>query len=145
MMPVYNDKVNHILELLKYKTRDEVAAELNYKKWKSLDMYMRRKNFGYDSQKGQYFPRQTRVEKLSQDPKSYAPTRVVEVMKAFEDETADPQLVAKQAELKSHREMAEFMKKKGYEWNAYKNNYVKIVGEKRRRACKPGRRTAPAR
>ena len=25
--------------------------------------------------------------------------------------------------------MADYMKEKGYEWNVYKNNYVKIVGE----------------
>lgn len=47
--PIYNDKVNKIIEMLKFKTRDEVAKEFNYKTYKSLDIYMRRKNFRYDS------------------------------------------------------------------------------------------------
>ena len=34
-------KSQQIIEMLKFKTRDEVAAELKYKSWKSLDMYMR--------------------------------------------------------------------------------------------------------
>jgi len=35
----------------------------------------------------------------------------------------------KQAGFKDHKEMAEYMKNKGYEWNAYKNNYLKAVGK----------------
>ena len=124
--PIYNDKVNRIIEMLKFKTRDEVAKEFNYKTYKSLDMYMRRKNFRYDSEEGQYYPMETRIEKP--DPKSYAPTKVASIIAAFEEEGMDPKVIAKQEGFKDHREMAEYMKIKGYEWNVYKNNYVKIVG-----------------
>ena len=124
--PIYDEKVKQIIEMLKFKTRDEVAAELNYKSYKSLDMYMRRKNFAFDSQQGQYFPRQNRVEKP--DPKSYAPSKVVSIIAAFEEEGADPKLVAKQEGFADHMEMAEYMKTKGYEWNVHKNNYAKTVG-----------------
>jgi len=126
--PIYDKKVKKILELLKFKTRDEAAAELGYKNYKSLDMYMRRKNFAYDSQEGQYLPMQTRVEKLKNDPKNYAPSKVVSIIAAFEEEGADPKLVAKQEGFTDHKEMAEYMKTKGYEWNVHKNNYVKMVG-----------------
>lgn len=124
--PIYDEKVKQIIEMLKFKTRDEVAAELKYKSWKSLDMYMRRKNFAFDSQQGQYFPRKNRIEKP--DPKSYAPTKVASIITAFEMEGADPRLVAKQEGFQDHKEMAEYMKTKGYEWNVHKNNYVKTVG-----------------
>jgi hypothetical protein len=127
--PIYDEKVKKILELLKFKTRDEVAAELNYKNWKSLDMYMRRKNFAHDSRNGQYIPAYTRVEKLTPDPKSYAPGKVVSIITAFEEEDIDPRVVAKQEGFKDHKEMAEYMKNKGYEWNVYKNNYIKMVGK----------------
>ena len=70
--PIYDAKVKKVLEMLKFKTRDEVAGELKYKNWRSLDMYMRRKNFTYDSREGQYIPAHTRVEKLNRDPKNYA-------------------------------------------------------------------------
>jgi len=39
--PIYSAKVKKIIEILKYQTREEAAKELNYKNWKSLDMYMR--------------------------------------------------------------------------------------------------------
>ncbi len=126
MEPIYDEKVKRIIEMLKFKTRDEVAAELQYKSWKSLDMYMRRKNFAFDSQQGQYFPRQNRVQKP--DPKSYAPTKVASIITAFEVEGIDPRMVARQEGFQDHREMAEYMKTKGYEWNIHKNNYVKTVG-----------------
>ena len=126
MEPIYDEKVKRIIEMLKFKTRDEVAAELKYKSWKSLDMYMRRKNFAFDSQRGQYFPRKNRVEKP--DPKSYAPTKVASIITAFEVEGIDPRMVARQEGFQDHREMAEYMKTKGYEWNIHKNNYVKTVG-----------------
>lgn len=124
--PIYDERVKLIIEMLKFKTRDEVAAELNYKNYKSLDMYMRRKNFRYDKEQGQYFPMQPRVS--APDPKSYAPSKVVSIITAFEEEGADPKVIAKQEGFKDHKEMAEYMKNKGYEWNIHKNNYVKVVG-----------------
>ena len=124
--PIYNDKVNKIIEMLKFKTRDEVAKEFNYKTYKSLDIYMRRKNFRYDSKEGQYYPMESRIEKP--DPKTYAPTKVASIIAAFEEDGMDPKVIARQEGFKDHREMAEYMKIKGYEWNVYKNNYVKIVG-----------------
>ncbi len=126
MEPIYDEKVKRIIEMLKFKTRDEVAAELKYKSWKSLDMYMRRKNFAFDSQQGQYFPRQNRLQKP--DPKSYALTKVASIITAFEVEGIDPRMVARQEGFADHKKMAEYMKTKGYEWNVHKNNYVKTVG-----------------
>lgn len=123
--PIYDSRARKIIELLKFKTRDEAAEELGYKNYKSLDMYMRRKNFRYDSESGQYVPKENRVDKLNRDPKSYAPTKVVSIITAFEEANADPMLIAKQEGFKDHKEMAEYMANKSYEWNAYKNNYVK--------------------
>ncbi len=41
--------------MLQFKTRDEVAKEFNYKNSKSLDTYMRRRNFRYDSKASNMF------------------------------------------------------------------------------------------
>jgi hypothetical protein len=51
--PIYTAKATKIIEMMKFQTRNEVAEKLNYKTWKSLDMYMRRKNFIYDSSQEQ--------------------------------------------------------------------------------------------
>mgnify|MGYP000852391306 FL=1 len=127
--PIYDQKVRKIMELLKFQTRDEAAEEMGYKNYKSMDMYMRRKNFRYDRDTGQYVPQQNKAHKLDRDPKSYAPTKVVSIITAFEEANADPMLIAKQEGFKDHKEMAEYMANKGYEWNAYKNNYVKTIGK----------------
>ena len=54
--PIYSARARKVIEMLKYQSREEVAKEFNYKHWKSLDTYMRRKNFVYDSRQGQYIP-----------------------------------------------------------------------------------------
>lgn len=125
----YNSKVRKIIEMLKFKTRDEVSDELGYKTYKSLDMYMRRKNFRFDAEANQYVPQHNKANKLDKDPKSYAPTKVVSIITAFEEEAADPKLIAKKEGFRDHKEMAGYMTTKGYEWNAYKANYIKTVGK----------------
>lgn len=127
--PIYNSKVEKVLELLKFKTRDEAAEELGYKNYRGLDQYMRRKNFVFDTKQMQYIPAINKVSDLKIDPKNYAPTKVVSIITAFESDNPDPKVIAKQAGFKDHKEMAEYMKNKGYEWNAYKNNYIKAVGK----------------
>ncbi|MPL69519.1 hypothetical protein SDC9_15264 [bioreactor metagenome] len=129
MESTYSAKVNKVIEMLKFYTRDEVAIELGYKNYKSLDIYMRRKNFRFDMKKQQYVPLETRVAKLDRDPKNYAPTKVVSIIAGFEEAYADPMLIAKQEGFRDHKEMARYMANKGYEWNTYKNNYVKTVGK----------------
>ncbi len=59
----------------------------------------------------------------------YAPTKIASIITAFEKANADPMMIAKQEGFKDHKEMAEYMAKRGYEWNAYKGNYVKIIGK----------------
>lgn len=125
----YNAKVRKIIEMLKFQTRDEVSEELGYSTYKSMDQYMRRRNFRYDSEEGQYVPRNNKADKLNKDPKSYAPTKVVSIITAFEKGNADPRLIAKNEGFRDHKEMAEYMTNKGYEWNAYKNNYIKTIGK----------------
>ena len=102
-----------------------------------MDQYMRRKNFVFDDKQMQYIPAINRVSDLKIDPKSYAPTKVVSIISAFENENADPKVIAKQAGFKDHKEMAEYMKNKGYEWNAYKNNYLKAVGKVEEEEAEP--------
>lgn len=129
MEPKYNAKVRKIIEMLKFKTREEVSDEFGYKTYKSLDMFMRRRNFRYDPDANQYVPQNNKANKLDRDPKSCAPSKVVNIITAFEEEAADPRLIAKKEGFRDHKEMAEYMTNKGYEWNAYKNNYIKTVGK----------------
>lgn len=127
--PKYNAKVHKIIDLLKFKNRDEVARELNYKSYKSLDMYMRRRNFHFDPKQQQYIP----AKLVSKPPErsvsvTYAPKRAETIMAAFEEADADPRTIAQNAGFDSHKDMADYMKSKGFEWSIHKNNYVQSVG-----------------
>lgn len=127
--PKYNAKVRKIIDLLKFKTRHEVANEMNYKTYKSLDMFMRRRNFHFDPKQQQYIP----ANLVNKRPKrsvsvTYAPKRAEAIMTAFEEENADPRTIAQNAGFESHKDMADYMKSKGFEWSIHKNNYVESVG-----------------
>ena len=61
--PIYTAQATKIIEMMKFQTRNEVAERLNYKTWKSLDIYMRRKNFIYDSSQEKYVPVEMREKK----------------------------------------------------------------------------------
>ena len=126
--PIYSAKATKIIEMLKFQTREEAAKELGYKNWKSLDMYMRRKNFVYDRKQGQYIPRQDRDRKIREAYRSHAPDKVLRIIDAFDGENPDPKEIAIEEGFKDHRGMAEYMKTKGFEWNVYKNNYIRITG-----------------
>jgi len=128
--PIYTAKATKIIEMMKFQTRNEVAEKLNYKTWKSLDMYMRRKNFIYDSSQEQYIPVEMREKKEKGFNLRSAPDKVRKIIEAFAKENPDPKEIAKQEGFSSHKEMAEYMKVKGFEWNVYRNNYIKITGFK---------------
>ena len=126
--PIYSARARKVIEMLKYQSREEVAKEFNYKHWKSLDTYMRRKNFVYDSRQGQYIPAENRFKKDKEAYRNSAPNKVLKIIDAFGVANPDPKEIAEREGFADHREMAEFMKAKGYEWNVYKNNYIKITG-----------------
>ncbi|NLJ73346.1 MAG: hypothetical protein GX333_10065 [Syntrophomonadaceae bacterium] len=62
---------------------------------KSQNMYMRRKNFIYDSQQEQYVPVETRKKKEKEYNLRSAPDKVRKVIKAFAKENPDPKEIAK--------------------------------------------------
>ncbi|MED1873059.1 hypothetical protein [Brevibacillus borstelensis] len=127
--PVYDERVNAILRgLAEGKSRDELAAEFGYKNYKSLDIYMRRKNFIWDRVKQTYVPEFSRVDVKSIHSAIASSPKVASVLSFFEKEGADPVVIAKQLGFSDHREMADYMKGKGYEWSTDKKNYVQKIG-----------------
>jgi hypothetical protein len=78
--PIYTAQATKIIEMMKFQTRNEVAERLNYKTWKSLDMYMRRKNFIYDSSQEQYVPVGMREKKEKEYNLRSAPDKVRKVL-----------------------------------------------------------------
>ena len=125
-LPKYDEKVKKILRgLAEGKSREELAEEEGNTNWKSIDMYMRRRNFTWDSQQQTYVPR---VEPKQQEviPDSSKAGHVIFLLKK---EGADLRTVAERLGFKDHRELAKYMNVKGYVWDNETDNYIKRVGE----------------
>jgi hypothetical protein len=110
-------KVDEILTgLAAGQTREQIALELGYKNFKSLDIYMKRKNFDWDNKKNYYFPKRDRTPiadalKLMNRPEG----RVAAVLSLLKS-GLDIKEISVQLKFHDHRELALFMKGKGYTW-----------------------------
>ncbi|KMZ43948.1 MULTISPECIES: hypothetical protein [Bacillales] len=127
--PIYDERVNEILRgMVEGKTRDELALELGHKNYKTLDIYMRRKNFMWDRYKQAYVPMHTPTDKS--DPSKDVIKSSIEstILSLFQNEGADAKTIAKRMGFQDHRELATYMKAKGYKWCSDTKNYVKEYG-----------------
>jgi hypothetical protein len=126
--PIYDERVNEILQgLAGGLTRDELAEMFGHSNYKTLDMYMRRRNFTWDGTKQTYVPKTASVQDYKNKvmPSTKA-SIVIEMMKepSFVNEEA-----CKKAGFKDHRELAEYMSAKGYLWSPDERNYIKKTGK----------------
>lgn len=128
--PIYDKKVQQVLDgLADGKPRDELAGELGYTNPRSLDTYMRRKHFAWDAGMGNYVPEAGRDSGThSPAPLTLAPSKAATVVKMFDRGDADAKSIAGQLGFADHRELAGYMKGKGYAWDAGRINYVKQAG-----------------
>ncbi|MFM1651240.1 hypothetical protein ACI7RC_03945 [Brevibacillus sp. B_LB10_24] len=128
--PIYDDRVNDILRgLVDGLTREELAERMGYKNYKTLDIYMRRKNFKWDREKLTYVPAYGRFEKQEFDTAPLGSSKVATVISLFQKEGSDAKTIAKRMGFADHRELAAYMKTKGYRWSSELGNYQKVYGE----------------
>ena len=127
--PIYDKQVDLILKRLEEGfNREEIAQELNYSNPISLDNYMRRKNFSWDSRANNFVPA---VEKYSAKGRDNmlplrGVSRVDQIISLFDQGEADPRDIAIQTGFNNHKEMAKYMASKGHEWDARSQTYKKI-------------------
>lgn len=66
--PIYDERVNYILRSLTAGvTREELAKEFKHNDYRTLDMYMRRRNFKWDREKKTYVPKETRISHMKDE------------------------------------------------------------------------------
>ncbi|MCM1990264.1 hypothetical protein [Oceanirhabdus seepicola] len=123
----YDDKFI-LKRLLEGHTRDDIAAELRHKNYRTLDMYMRRRGYIWDTFKQTYIPKLEVSTKVEPTP---ALNKVQKIINLFNTGN-DPMEIAKKVGMKDHRVMAEYMKNKGYFWSAEKQNYSLAKGKQSR-------------
>jgi len=126
--PIYDKRVDEIIQgLAEGLSRDELAEMFGHTNYKSVDMYMRRRNFTWESTKQTYVPKLPTVQEYKSKtmPNSKA-SIVIEMMK---EPNFEIEVVCKKAGFKDHRELAEYMTAKGYQWSPDDKNYIKKSGK----------------
>ncbi|HBX49251.1 MAG TPA: hypothetical protein DEF85_10220 [Clostridiaceae bacterium] len=117
----YDDKFI-LKSLLCGKTREEIASELNHKSYRTLDMYMRRRGYVWNSERQIYVKKNTDDLKITVEDET--PTTKVQRIITLFNSGLEPMEVAKKVGMKDHRTMAMYMKSKGYIWSSEKKNYT---------------------
>ncbi|QGU95846.1 hypothetical protein GOM49_12730 [Clostridium bovifaecis] len=107
------------------KTREDLAKEFNHKSYRTLDMYMRRRGYVWDSMKQNYVEKPLEV---FESDSGFTASKVDKIISLF-NTGLDPREIAKRVGMKDHRTMAMYMKDKGYVWSSEKQNYILLRGE----------------
>ncbi len=121
-----DEKVKHILQGLQSKRqRNDIALELGYKNYRTMDIFMRRQGYSWDRLGGTY------VLTSSRNSGRYARTedattldKVREVLALFAKGGMDAKEIANRVGFESHRDLAVYMKSKGYTWDSQVANYI---------------------
>lgn len=124
--PIFDERVQGILRsLAQGKTRDEIALEDGNKSWKTIDMYMRRRNFQWDGHKQTYVPKLPK----SSEWQTVDTSKAGQITALLSKEGADLRSVAERLGFKDHKELANYMNTRGYAWDVESNNYIKQTGK----------------
>ena len=123
----FTNRAKEVIEALENgDSREELADRYDYSTWKSLDVYMRRKGFRYDSETENYYvPEEEAKEAVPIEDDS----RVSLVVSLFSEGDLNSKEIASRLGFDDHRELSQFMSKKGYQWSAEDCNYRKVQEE----------------
>lgn len=110
-------------------TREQLAKEFGHKDYRSLDMYMRRRGYTWDSELQNYIIKESKVKSNQFKNTEVQSGKVAEIISFF-NQGLDAKRVAEQTFFPSHHSLADYMKQKGYEWDHETKNYVRKVGVK---------------
>ncbi|MCY6355110.1 hypothetical protein [Clostridium sp. ZS2-4] len=120
----YDDKYI-IKSLFSGKTRDDLAKEFNHKNYRTLDMFMRRRGYFWDSNKQNYLLKPAEAPKIEMTSSTFKVEKIISLFAAG----LEPIEIAKKVGMKDHRTIAMYMKDKGYVWSSEKQNYVLLKGQ----------------
>ena len=100
-------------------------VDVDLTNWRSLDTYMRRKGFTWDSSNQTYVPATTRIDTILEELSSNTPIKAEMIIKRFEEmgDDSDPRAIATEFGFHDHHELGEYMESKQLFWNSETNNY----------------------
>jgi hypothetical protein len=109
------------------KSSEQLAQDLGYASSRSLDMHMKRKNYTWYPKRSNYFPTKAKEREVEAAVQHLPQGRVATILSLFK-RGIDTKEIVKQLKFEDHREMAMFMRSKGYEWEMSENNYALMAG-----------------
>ncbi|RIJ69378.1 hypothetical protein [Rummeliibacillus sp. POC4] len=130
---VMKDKrVQEILQgLTKGETRDDLAEQFGHANYKTLDIYMRRKGFEWDSEH-QNYRFATTPKKTALVPTANVEVATVDTSKAYrivqlieQQEDLDLEKIAQLMKFDDYKQLAAYMKNHNFVWSQEVGNYVK--------------------
>lgn len=125
MEAIYDEKVIQILDLLEQGlSREEVAEQFRYASHRSMDEYMRRKNFRWGRQDETYVEANAAGRPIVPQVTLFPSEKVRRIVNEFEKETTNPREIAMKLGFENHFEMSNYMTSKGFEWSNEAVNYV---------------------
>ena len=88
------------------KSRESLVEGFNLTNWRSLDTYMRRKGFTWDSINQTYVPATTKIDNILEELSSSTPIKAEMIIKRFEEmgDDSDPRAIATEFGFHDHNE-----------------------------------------
>lgn len=121
-----DSRIDQILSSLAAgKRREQIATELSYKSSKSLDAFMKKNKYTWDNKRNYYFPLSDALSKKEPLDTSWLhqpDSRTASVLSLL-NQGHDLKEIAEQLRFADHRELALYMKNKGYIWNEDSKKY----------------------
>lgn len=121
------EKILYVIESIeKGREMKDLVKDLGYKNFKSLDMFMRREGYVKEKRLGNYLPKNGQGVLFEDNfsKKAHVSTKALEVIQLMKNKTLTPKLVAHETGFESSKEMAAYMKSKGFIWDSSRNNYI---------------------
>jgi hypothetical protein len=103
--------------------RGALSRNLGYKSYKTMDMFVRRQGYTWDGRLGRYLLPQERNSGRYAKIILGAGEKVEKVLNLFEKKELDAKEISLKVGFSSHRELAVYMKSKGYIWDSDLGNY----------------------
>ena len=99
-------RIEITVDTMEGKSRESLAEGFNLTNWRSLDTYMRRKGFTWDSINQTYVPATTKIDNILEELSSSTPIKAEMIIKRFEEmgDDSDPRAIATEFGFHDHNE-----------------------------------------
>jgi len=123
---VMDQRVKEVLKGLEAgNSREEISKRYDYSSHRSLDQYMRRRNFHWNGDNQMYEPVENDTEVKKKDTTTITDGKILRILASFDTEYPNPKKIAEDLEFENYDALTNYMLKKNFRWDSGKKSYVK--------------------